>query len=161
MKGVTSEKMNEGGEFSLDEVDQWIKRLRAKNRISRRNAATALGEIGNERAVDVLIAALHDEDFYVRGRATSALCKIGGKAVDSLIAALNDDDPDVRSRAACALGTIGNVKAIPHLGKIVDDLGKRYRNSDRTIGDDAREAIKIIKSRDMSNTGRRQRTTTP
>ncbi len=147
MKGVTSEKMKEGGELSVDEVNLWIKKLNAKNTNLRRKAASALGEIGNEKAVDVLIAALHDEDYYVRGRATSALCKIGGKAVDMLIAVLDDEDPNVRGRAVCALGTIGDVKAIPHLGKIVDDIGKRRYSSDRTVGDEAQEAIEIIKSR--------------
>ncbi len=133
--------------LSVDEVTLWVKKLNAKNRILRRKAASALGEIGNEKAVDPLIAALHDKDFYVRGRATSALCKIGEKAVDPLIAALHDEDSDVRWRAVCALASIGNVEAIPHLEKIVDDIGKRYRSSDRTVGDDAQEAIEKIKAK--------------
>ena len=132
---------------TVDEVYLWIKKLNAKNTILRRRAASALGEIGNEKAVDPLIAALHDTDSYVRGRATSALCKIGEKAVGPLIAALHDEDPNVRWRAVCALGTIGNVKAVPHLEKIVDDIGKGYRSSDRTVGDDAQEAIKKIKAK--------------
>ena len=147
MKSVTSEKMKEWKGLGVDEVDLWIKKLNAKNTILRRNAAKALGEIGNKKAVDPLIAALHDEDFYVRSRATSALCKIGGKAVDPLIAALDEEDPNIRWRAVRALGTIGNMKAIPHLEKIVDDMEKGYRSRDRTVGDDAQEAIKMIKSR--------------
>jgi len=145
MQNGTDAPKEKWDESSVDEVNLWIKKLNARNRIIRRNAACALGDIGNEKAVDPLIAAMHDTDSYVRGRATSALCKIGEKAVGPLIATLHDEDPNVRWRAVCALGSIGNVKAIPHLEKIVDDMGTGYRSSNRTIGDDAQEAIEKIK----------------
>lgn len=43
----------------------------------RKKAAEALGKIGGKKAVETLIAALRDEDEYVRRRAAEALRKIG------------------------------------------------------------------------------------
>ncbi len=111
--------------------------LEDKNSYVRERAADALGEIGNEKAVDELILALSDEDRSVRWRAASALGEIGNeKAVDALILALSDEYSYVRERAAEALGKIGNEKAVDALilalsdeysdvrGRAADALGK-------------------------------------
>jgi len=70
----------------------------------RTAAAGALGQIGDPRAVEPLIAALKDEGESVRSSAARALGKIGDpRAVESLIAALKDKKWHVRKPAAGAL----------------------------------------------------------
>jgi HEAT repeat protein len=71
--------------------------------LNRRNAAEALGELRDPRAVEPLIAALMESRREVRDRAVGALRKIGAAAVEPLIAALKDPDPDLRFDAARVL----------------------------------------------------------
>src|SRR4030042_4078226 len=59
----------------------------------RAEACWALGEIGDERALDPLIAGLRDEDWGVRRNAAASLAKMGNKkAIPPLIMALGDED---------------------------------------------------------------------
>jgi HEAT repeat protein len=67
----------------------------------RKQAAETLGEIGDARAVEPLIAALYDA--YLRDAATDALVSIGTPAVEPLIAALKDGDIFVRGAATGTL----------------------------------------------------------
>jgi HEAT repeat protein len=74
---------------------------------SREEAAEALGEIRDPRAVDPLIGALKDRDHEVREEAVEALGKIGDKrAVEPLNAVLGDPDPKVRRAAENALNRL-------------------------------------------------------
>ena len=67
----------------------------------RVSAAGALGQLGDARAVEPLIAALADRDSAVRVSAAGALGQLGNaQAVEPLIAALADRDSDVRVSAA-------------------------------------------------------------
>jgi HEAT repeat protein len=79
-------------------------------------AAEALGNLGDERAIDPLIAALKRDEFSgVRWKAAIALGEIGNPdAIVPLISLLADDDRYVRSRAAHALSMIGE-PAVPPL----------------------------------------------
>ncbi len=73
-----------------------------------RYAAGALGQIGDKRAVEPLIAALENED--IRSYAAKALGQIGdNRAVEPLIATLKSEDKAWRGRefATEALGQIG------------------------------------------------------
>lgn len=66
-------------------VERLIKALRDENRYVRWGAAGALGELGDERAMEPLIQALKDKEIIVRNRVAWALGKIDQKAVfDSL-----------------------------------------------------------------------------
>jgi HEAT repeat protein len=58
----------------------------------RRAAAEALGQLGDARAVEPLIARLGDAAWNVRRAAAEALVKIGAPAVEPLIGRLGDDD---------------------------------------------------------------------
>jgi HEAT repeat protein len=79
-----------------------------------RAAAKALGEIGDQRAVEPLIVALTDE--RVRITAIEALGAIGDpRAVESLIAALKDPAYYRREAAIKSLGQIGDPRAIEPL----------------------------------------------
>ena len=89
--------------------------LQAPTEIKRR--VEALGEIGDERAVEPSIAILKNdgETCKVRMSAAKALGKIGDeRAIEPLIEVLeNDDDHEsVRSSAAEALGEIGDERAV-------------------------------------------------
>ena len=70
----------------------------------RRLAAGALGELGDARAVEPLIAALKDESEVVRWSAARTLGELGNaRAVEPLKELLGDEDAAVRTAAAEAL----------------------------------------------------------
>ena len=103
-------------------VQKLVNALQDENSYVRRNAASALGNIGNQAAVEPLIKALQDEESYVRSNAAEALGKTGDKAaVQPLIKALQDKNPYVRSNAAWALGKIGNQAAVEPLINALQD----------------------------------------
>ena len=82
----------------------------------RKNAVEALGKIGDNRAVEPLIAALNDSDSDVREYAADALGEIGDKrAVEPLIVALRDSNDNVRNNSVWALGKIGDKRAVEPL----------------------------------------------
>ena len=81
----------------------------------RWKACVALGEIGDRRAAPVLIERLTDLDRFVRGRAVSALVRLGAPAGGPLARALEDPDARIRQGAAEALGQIGDPAAMEGL----------------------------------------------
>jgi HEAT repeat protein len=96
----------------------------------RGSAATALGKIGSEKAVEHLINALSDDAKNVRGSAATALGRIGSeKAIEPLIKALNDEANNVRGSAATALGRIGSEKAVEPLIKALSDKASDVHRS--------------------------------
>ena len=101
-------------------VEKLIEALRYKKDSNVcRAAARALGNIGDARAVEPLIALLRDRDRDVCKAAAEALEKIGEPAVEPLVAALKDPWGPVRQHAAELLGKIGvNVKICRMCGKI-------------------------------------------
>ncbi len=117
--------------YNPGRVDELVQRLFNKynDPYVRMNAAEALGEIGDERAVDALIKALGDEDWYIRRAAAEALGNIGDKrAVDSLIKALEDENWEVRLAAAKALGYIGAKEAVDELiDRLLNDSAEEVR----------------------------------
>jgi len=67
---------------------------------NRLYAIVALGEIGDESALDTLINLLSDESSFVREAVVQALGKIGGaKCIPSLVKACKDPDNKVASAA--------------------------------------------------------------
>ena len=81
----------------------------------RIRTAEALGEIGDERAVKILIKLIGSKDVTIRSCAAEALGKIGGSAVETLIELLGDEDSTIRIHAANILGRIGDARAIEPL----------------------------------------------
>ncbi len=70
----------------------------------RGSAASALGGLGDARAVEGLLARLEDEDWRVRWRAASALGGLGdARAVERLLARLEDRYGIVQGQAYTAL----------------------------------------------------------
>ena len=101
-------------------------------------AAEALGNIGDEKAIGPLITALKRDEFSgVRWKAAEALSKIGNPAVEQLIATLQYPDDDVRWKAAIALGEIGNPDAVEPLIQLLSD-------DDRFVRSRAAHALSMI-----------------
>lgn len=105
------------------------------------SAAFALGEIGDERAVEVLVKQMKDGDSdSIRSNAAIALGKIGTEtAVPDLIQRLRDNRAGVRSSAALSLGKIGSETAVEPLigvlnsGKLVEGRAKDSVNSNEDV----------------------------
>ncbi|MDF0591209.1 HEAT repeat domain-containing protein [Candidatus Methanocrinis natronophilus] len=113
---------------TADEVDDLILDLKYGQPDVQKNAAKALGETGDPRAVEPLIVALKDSNRDLRIHSAYALGEIGDlRAVDPLIAALNDDHSSVRGYAAHALGQIGDPKAVDPLIAALNDRQPNVR----------------------------------
>nr|VFJ69689.1 MAG: PBS lyase HEAT-like repeat-containing protein [Candidatus Kentron sp. FW] len=102
--------------------------------ITRTAIATALGEIGDARALDALLARLRDreEDDGVRGQAAIALGEIGGaRALDALLARLRDgkENDGIRRQAAIGLGEIGGARAVAGLRDFWEHSDKDLRRA--------------------------------
>lgn len=111
----------------------------------RLEAAQALGEARDARAVDSLITTLQDQDWSIRELAAWALGEIGdARAVDSLITTLNDGDRRVQWAAAGALVKVGK-PAIDPLNAILNDAQGDVRRA-------ATEALEKIQSRNARGT---------
>jgi HEAT repeat protein len=92
-------------------------------------AAEALGDIGEEKSVSPLIAAMTRSEYSgVRWKAAEALSKIGDPAVGSLTPLLQHPDDDVRWQAAIVLGEIGNTDAIEPLIFLMEDEDRYVRS---------------------------------
>jgi HEAT repeat protein len=90
--------------------------------ISQNCAAFALGEIGDEGAVDALLKQIKDSDSeQVRSNCALALGKIGEESsLPYLIDRLRDSKAGVRSSAALALGKVKEETAVEPLIQILE-----------------------------------------
>lgn len=87
-----------------------------------RNALAILGEVGGERAVELIIATLAHTDARVRREALLALAKVGGEDAGMLVyGMLEDSDPEVRRAAAMAAGALKVERALRPLLGILED----------------------------------------
>ncbi len=115
----------------------------------RDEAMAGLGQLGSDAVavIDILVAALADEDIYVRGTAAVALGRIGGAAVPALARALKDPNAEVRWSAAIALGRVGAPAraALPALVKALADPSENVRYAVTValggLGKEAQEAV--------------------
>lgn len=80
-------------------------------------AANVLGEVRAQRAFPVLVRAISDPDDEVRGKAATALGRLGDRrAINHLLEhLLTDPAPFVRVRIACTLGQFGGPEVIDRL----------------------------------------------
>jgi HEAT repeat protein len=129
------------------DVKGLIKALNYKNDHIQREAALALGEIGDKQAVEPLIAALKDTIPYkgsysyevgitgVRSHAAKALGKIGDpRAVDMLlIFALGYGNDILTSSCIEALGMIGDESAVVALIQLLKDSRNDYKTIEALI----------------------------
>lgn len=100
-----------------------LRKLKRARGEARAQAAHALAERGNRRAVVALGEALGDVTWSERAAAAVALGKLGnGRGVPFLASALaGDPEVDVRCSCAWALGSIGGKSAIEPLAGALDD----------------------------------------
>ena len=90
-------------------------------------AASALGRVGDSRAVEPLLSALKDQP-RVEEVTIIALGKIGdARAVSSLITALEDANWEIRGTIAKALGKIGDPQATKPLVNLLRDESENVR----------------------------------
>ena len=102
--------------------------LHRPSRNLRCAVAKILGDIGDRRGIEPLVALLKDGDAQIRSAAAEALGKSGDRrAVDPLIAALRDDDTWVRRQAAEALGMILDRRAVRPLISTLEDENRSVR----------------------------------
>lgn len=106
----------------------------------RRNAARALGKLGDHRVVPALIQSLHCTDFYVREAAAQSLEKLGEpSAIPQLAELLNNrvtgtlpapEPPQLVQPFDAileALGTLGAMDAVPDILPFLDHSVPRIR----------------------------------
>ena len=133
------------------------------NSVGYYRAVMTLGNIGDERAVDILYKILCINVQELEDAAAEALSSIGGKlAVDALIAVLNDKifdwaiiEDDMKGHAAVALGVISEEKRCDqgYLEKAIKPLTKASKHSNEYVRKSAIEALgkipqaKIIKAK--------------
>ncbi len=113
-----------------DEIDIQIDLLKDPDWVVRREAAITLGEMGDERCVEPLAAALRDGDWQVREVAIDGVGQIGSPAVEVLLKLLRDWD--VRKSAIIALGKIRDER-------VLEPLMQQLRNDE--FMEDATDAL--------------------
>jgi HEAT repeat protein len=96
-------------------------RLRSHNPRIRVAACKSLGELGDLRAVEPLLARVQDADRDVCCAAQGALVELGPKAVEPLIAALSHGDLRESKSACQLLAIIGDARAVEPLIARLDD----------------------------------------
>lgn len=120
--------------------------LHGKEMEERRDAAKRLGELAAEgnpqtQIVQALIAALNDENEWVRWRAVQSLGKLGDKrAIEPLIETLQDSVWRIRLAAVQALRELQALEALPHLHRHLDPSYE----PDEAIREAARETIQSL-----------------
>jgi HEAT repeat protein len=122
IRNVFSSRTCISGMKAAGDVRGLIRLLSHRDPDVQYEAAGALGEIGDARAVEPLVTAMKNEEFSgVRWKAAEALSRIGSPAVGGLIGALQHKDDDVRWKAAIALGEIGDPRAVEPLIALLGD----------------------------------------
>ncbi len=140
---TVAQTLGEMGEIAFEPL---IAALDDQNRSIRNGAAMALVYLGDERAIEPLIAGLRQgpgaRGPYNSG-ALSGLRQFGSRAVEPLIAALQGDDPSIRANAAIALSFANNSRAVPALIKALQDEDPMVRSQAALALGTIREAAAV------------------
>ena len=93
---------------------------------TRQRCAATLGQIGDERAVGVLIKLLNEIDVSVRKVAVWALGEIGSPEVVTPLLNLVERETDTRilANAIASLGQLGDLNVLPILLRFTEDTGE-------------------------------------
>jgi HEAT repeat protein len=130
-----------------------------------REAATALGNLGDTAAVEPLVAILNDNNGYfhsvVRSAAAESLGKLKDRrAIEALLSAVNDPIADTSSEAIRALVTLADPRAIAALVTVVRNDYGFYANSVRRAavlglaklgGDTAQAELRLVAANDYED----------
>ena len=94
----------------------------------RREAADALGDLGDKESAPLMAQMLNDADPGVRREAIDSFADWGHKEAAPLIAQmLGDPDANVRREAVVALGTLGAAEASPTIAQLLSDSSDQVR----------------------------------
>jgi HEAT repeat protein len=106
-------------------------------------AATAFGNRGDTRVVDILIEGLKHPSTWIREHSALALGRTKDKkGFDVLIAALKDPRREVRAAAATALGELRDENAIePLIQATVDETSENYYTKGALVRETIAEAL--------------------
>jgi HEAT repeat protein len=121
--------------------------LKDPSKYVREKAAISLGQIGDKKAVPVLVEALEKDDAEeVRVTIAGVLGHLRDKvAVPALIKTLEDPSPTARMKSAISLGLIGDPEAIPALYKVLKDPNELVRKyACEALGNIGRSAIPAL-----------------
>jgi HEAT repeat protein len=104
-------------------LDALVRALQSSGQVRLRQAAAdALGWMADRRSVEVLVAALGDEDWKVCANAVVALGRLNDRrAVAPLVALIAGSNPAMRLVAAGILGRLGDRRATAPLVGLLDD----------------------------------------
>lgn len=112
-------KQTDGAAYLANSLTALLTRLAEGDMHSQDRAVSALGKLGDRRAVGPLLERLEKTGQQTRVRVIEALGKIGDEAaIPALRACLDDEDRPVRIVAADALSSIGD----PHVQSVVPEL---------------------------------------
>lgn len=91
-----------------------------KNRVYRAMAASALGEVGNDYAVEPLITAFHDSDALVQPNAAMGLARLSNaRGLETLLNVFNGNDQLLQQSVATTLAMSGSPQARQALNKLI------------------------------------------
>jgi HEAT repeat protein len=94
----------------------------------RRNAAIAIGRIGDKNTVDRLIPLLSDDNYSVRYAASSAIADIGDKSVsETLINMISTSDPITSYHIIETIGKLGAPSSIEFLIGLTENPNEYMR----------------------------------
>ncbi len=97
---------------------------------NRSGAADALGKVGDPRAIEPLLTAMHTDTPQIRRVSIGALALIADAGCEAALeeALANiEDDKQARSQAASGLGKVGSAKALAALAVGLDDRDQDIR----------------------------------
>lgn len=113
-------------------------------------AARALGEMGDARALEPLLGVLEDPARFGRKRIAEALGKLGDtRALEPLVTLLRDSDVRLRSYTASALGRLEDRRAVePLIAALADEWEEVRRHAAEALGalDDPRAVEPLIRA---------------
>jgi hypothetical protein len=140
-----------GGVAKPDHLHLFVIAIKAHSKDLRviDSAKEVLSKIGTDKAVDVLISAIEDEDSSVRNEAISALGEISTyKAINILINNLKSKNSDVRGNSARVLGEIVTDEAVDELiSTLKDECWVVRQNAAEALGKIGNEkAVKPLMS---------------
>ena len=129
-----------------------IQQLHSADWNARCDAAWLLGQSGDPRAVNVLLADLKDVDvdWRVRRNAPQALGALRDpRATQPLLALLKDRTMTVRQRAIVALGRIKDLQALPTLLEVLLEGKQESYEASKAIRKFGKKALpEIVKAFD-------------
>jgi HEAT repeat protein len=120
--------------MTAKEAERLWEELRQRDPEAKRAWIERLARDGSPESIDLLLAALEQESWFLRDSATRALATLGEDVVESLIEYLQSGLWYTRAAAAQALGAIG-------LPVAAEPLALLLRDANRTVRDAARDAL--------------------